>query len=114
MLAWRMTWIEEPGEFIVRGVAELNTTGQLTLLLQNLKNILFNLKNQGKKKRLMGNLPSPRSDGAPTVLNSNLSSVKKSEALYVPLVMVMLRSNFGFSRKIPGIHKMRKHDKRFT
>ena len=70
-------------------------------------------KSGEKKKRLTENLPSPRSDRVPTVLNSNLSSVKKLEALYVPLVMVMLRSNFGFSRKIPGIHKMRKHDKRF-
>ena len=51
ILAWRVTWIEEPVKLIVCGVAELNTTEQLTLLLQNLKNILFNLKNQGKKKK---------------------------------------------------------------
>ena len=61
----------------------------------------------------MENLPSPRSGVVPTILNSNLSSVTKLEASCVPLVTVMLRSNFGFCRKIPGIHKMRKHDKRF-
>lgn len=74
---------------------------------------MFNLKNQGKKKKLMENLPSPRSEVVPTILNSNLSSVTKLEASCNPLVTVMLSSNFGFSRKIPEIHKMRKHDKRF-
>ena len=77
------------------------------------KEYFVQFEKSGGKKKLMENLPSPRGEVVRTILHPNLSSVKKSEASCVLLVTVMLRSNFGFSRKIPGIQKMRKHDKRF-